>query len=292
MFKKLKKTLCFILCLTTLLSTNLVAFASEAEPIDPYTVTGQYVEELVTYTDEERASLPIKEAEKLFEEAFGVSAKSFTEDQVRLALDGWSFALKFQSLMNETAAISAPPAASISSTSSDTTYYGSIGLAWVRDTKSSPLTLGEILSGCYTLEVDYISWDTAATLLAASADYDVYQDLVSAIGAGASGSTLATIICIALNITNPVGTTIASTVVGVAVGLGWNYLASLDRDKMYDCFTQMGKKDYMKIEFMWTSNMLNKYYTVYTPSSYKFVNPFPGTYGTWYSNQYGYLYNL
>lgn len=285
MNKILKRSICFILCLTMVLSTNLVAFAAEAEPIDPYTITGQYVEELVTYTEEEIVALPITEAEELFEEAFNVSANNFTEEEIRLALDGWAFALKYQSVINWARA---------ASTTSDQKYYGSIGLAWVRDTTSSgtPLTLGEILSGCYTLEVDYISWDTAATLLAASSDYNVYEDLVTAVGAGATGSTLTTIICVALGITNPVATTIASTVVGAAVGVGWNYLASLDRDRMHECFTQMGRNDYMKVQFMWASNMVNKFYTVYTPSSNNFANPFPGTYGTWYTGKFGYLYNL
>jgi hypothetical protein len=179
-----------------------------------------------------------------------------------------------------------------SSTTSDKTYYGSIGLAWVRDTTSSgtPLTLGEILSGVYTLEVDYISWKTAATILAASSDYDIYEDLVGQVASGASGTVLGAIVCSALGITGTPAT-ITSAIVGIAVSFGWSWLDNIDRDNMYECFEDMDEDEYMKVQFMWASDMVNKFYTSYSPSSYTFENPFPGTYGTWYTGTYGYLYS-
>ena len=139
------------------------------------------------------------------------------------------------------------------------------------------------------MEVDYISWETAATILAASSDYDVYEDLAEQVAVGASGTALGAIVCTALGITGAPAT-IASGVVGVVVAFGWSWLSNLNRANMYDCFETMDKDDFMKVQFMYASNMVNRFYTEYTPSSYTFENPFPGTYGTWYTGSYGYLY--
>ena len=277
------------LCLAMLLSMSVTAFAygeSTAEVADPYTIEGKYVQELLVLDESEISALTISDANELFEEAFGVSAKAYTEDEIRLALDGWAFFLKYQ-------AFNAVMRAAAASTTSDKYYYGSIGLVWTRDTTrgNSPLTLGEILSGVYTLEVDYISWKTAASILAASASYSTYSNLVNSMGAGVTGSALSVIICSALGITAGGPATIASTIVGVAVGFGWNWLSAIERDRMYSCFEDMGQNDYMRVQFMWASNMVNRFYEVYTPSSYCFKNPFPGKYGTWQTHTYGYLYN-
>lgn len=297
-FKKFTAIL-LVLCMS--LTLPATAFAAEIS-VDPYSVEAIYVEELVTMTAEEIAALPEAAARELFEEAFPVSSDEFSESDVRLALDGWAFALKFQTMMsmvaqaeslNADASVGGEVAeiAATSSTTANKTYYGSVGLAWVRDTTSSgsPLTLGEILSGVYTLEVDYISWETAATILAASSDYDVYEDLAEQVAVGASGTALGAIVCTALGITGAPAT-IASGVVGVVVAFGWSWLSNLNRANMYDCFETMDKDDFMKVQFMYASNMVNRFYTEYTPSSYTFENPFPGTCGTWYTGSYGYLY--
>ncbi len=282
------KVLSILLCLIMVFSLTTTGFAAEIQ-IDPYSVEGVYVEKLVTLSEEEIAALPLNDAQELFEEAFLISSEGFTEDEVRLALDGWSYALKVQTVMDTVREVERIAA---SSTTSDKTYYGSIGLAWVRDTTSSgtPLTLGEILSGVYTLEVDYISWKTAATILAASSDYDIYEDLVGQVASGASGTVLGAIVCSALGITGTPAT-ITSAIVGIAVSFGWSWLDNIDRDNMYECFEDMDEDEYMKVQFMWASDMVNKFYTSYSPSSYTFENPFPGTYGTWYTGTYGYLYS-
>lgn len=64
---------------------------------------------------------------------------------------------------------------------------GDVGVAWTRDTTSghSPLTLNEVLFDTYTLEVDYITWDTAASIFAASASYSAFSDLTQQVLAGA-----------------------------------------------------------------------------------------------------------
>lgn len=288
----LKKVIAVLLAPCMSMTLCVSALAAEATT-DPYSIEAAYVEELVELTDEEIAALSESEARELFEKAFPVSSEEFSESEVRTVLDGWAFALKFQTFMNLAAQTDATRATNASSTTANKTYYGSIGLAWTRDTTSSgsPLTLGELLSGVYTLEVDYISWDTASTILAASSDYDVFEDLKEQVAIGASGTTLGAIISAALGLTGTPAV-VTSAAVGIAVSFGWNWLTSIDRANMYNCFEDMGRNDYMKVQFMYASNMVNRIYTEYTPSSHTFENPFPGTYGEWHTGTYGYLYSL
>lgn len=292
MTKCFKKCLSLLLAIVLCMGTTITAFAAEER--DPYTIEGHYVEELVQLNEEELANLPLKQAETLFEEAFSVPADNYTEDEIRLGLDGLSFGLKFQLIMDEikkTADTEPSYPAKTRSTTGSVSYSGDIGVAWVRDTTSghSPLTLGEILSGTYTLEVDFITWDTAAAILASSASYDAFKDLVELVGTGAAGSALGAYICSVLGITGAPAT-VASVAVGAAVGLGWNWLKSIDRSNMYDCFKGMSKNQYMKVQFMWSGNMVNKFYTTVSKGR-SISNPFPGTYGDWYKNDFGYLYS-
>jgi len=175
-----------------------------------------------------------------------------------------------------------------------TTYSGEVGVAWVRDTTASgsPLTVGELISDTYTLEVDYLTWDTAAAILAASADYDIYKDIVEQLAVCATGTALAAYICPVLGIPAGTVTTIASVAVGAAVGVGWNWLKSMDRDNMYNCFVNMNtsKDQYMKVQFMWSSNIINRLYSI-VPKTDVILSPFPGTYCNWHNDTYGYLYS-
>lgn len=249
---------------------------------DPYTIKGQYVQELIDLDDEELSALPFVEAAALFEKAFGVDARSFTEEEIRLGLEGLAFGLRVQELHD-----------SIKSTADSTTgktiYTGSIGVAWVRDTKKSPLTLGEILSGVYTLEVDWLTYQQATIILAASASYDFFSELRDGIITGVGSAVLTEIICAALGLSY-LPATITSFAVGLVVGLGWNYLRKIDRARMYDCYTTMNNTYMMKVQFMWASHKVNKIYTrVYR--TVNIHNPFPGTYGYWYKDNFGYLYS-
>lgn len=291
----MKKLISFVLISSMCLSLSLPALAASSNAVDPYSVEGQYVQELVDLTKEEIDALPLAKAEGLFEQAFGVSAKNYSEDEIRLALDGLAFGLKFQVSMNAIKAaedrVSGNTGGSTRGTTSGKTYSGSVGVAWTRDTTSgnSPLTLGEILSGTYTLEVDYITWATAATILAASGSYNAFSDLALLVSQGATGATLAYYICTALGITGGPAS-IASVAVGVAVAWGWNWLNSINRTNMLNCFNNMEQTgEYMKVQFMWSSNMVNKFYTTVSKTT-TIPNPFPGTYGNWHTDTYGYLY--
>lgn len=297
--KKLStKILSFILVLSMSISMAVPAFAAER---NPYSVEGKYVQELIDLDKEQIKALSIKEAEVLFEKAFSVQTDDYTEDEIRLGLDGLAFGLKFQKAMDEIKATvetqpSYPSSNSIImplSTTGSVQYSGNIGVAWVRDTTSghSPLTLGEILSGTYTLEVDFLTWDTAAAILAASANYNAFQDLAELVATGAAGTALSAYICSVLGITGGPAT-ITSVAVGAVVGLGWNWLKNIDRSRMYDCFAGMNKSknQYMKVQFMWSSNMVNKFYSTISKTS-SISNPFSGKYGDWYKDRYGYLYS-
>ncbi|PXV85412.1 hypothetical protein C8E03_11748 [Lachnotalea glycerini] len=295
MLKILKKTMALLLSTTLAFSMTSVSFAAEKADIDPYTIEGHYVQELVDLNSEQLDTISLSNAQDLFEEAFKVSASNYTEDEVRLALDGLAFSLKFQNQINEKNASTGNrytyPA--LSSSKNGVTYTGDIGVSWVRDTTSghSPLTLGEILSGTYTLEVDYLTWDTAVSILAASANYNAFQDLKELYATGAAGTALGAFICKALSITGWQAT-VASVAVGATVGFGWNWLKSIDRSNMYSCFNgmQKDKNKYMKVQFMWSSNMVNKFYSTVSKSK-TISNPFSGTYGNWHKGKIGYLYS-
>lgn len=279
-----RKILSLVLALSFIISMSTSAIA--AETIDPYNINSNYVQELVDINCDEFSTMPIEKAHILFEKAFNVPATTYTEDNIRTAIEGLSIALKMQ-VLNQTQAL-----ARAASTTSDTYYYGSVGVAWVRDTtkKGSPLTLGEILSGTYTLEVDYITWDTAASILAASANYNAYQDLVELVATGATGTALGACVTSILGLTGAPAT-IASLAVGVAVSFGWNWLKNIERSRMYDCFEQMSKSQLMKVQFMWSSNSVNKLFSTYTASSNKIENPFPGICGEWKRDTCGHLYS-
>lgn len=300
--KHLKKLISLTLVATMLMGMSTTAFASEtnapADSIDPYTIESQYVQELVDISTDDLDALSLSEASALFEEAFSVPAENYTEDEIRLVLNGLSFGLKFQNDMDAVKEVTEHESynPNARSTTSSKSYSGNVGVAWVRDTTSghSPLTLGELLSGTYTLEVDYITLDTAASILASSASYDSFSELASAVGASVASTVLTNKIIAILNLGSGWKATVASVAVGTAVGLGWTWLQKVDRSRMYDVFTTMDssakKSNMMKVQFMWSGNMVNKFYTKINTSK-TLPNPFPGTYGDWYTNKYGYLYN-
>ena len=226
----MKKIVSFLLVLSMIWSISATAFAQQKQ--DPNNIVGHYVEELVIMSDEELASLSLVEASLLFEKAFHVSSNSYSEDEIRMGISGLSFGLKFQSAMDlfrtaQEENIYSP--CGVQPTTGGQYYSGKIGVAWTRDTSSdrSPLTLAEIFSGTYTLEVDFLTWDTAATILAASANYNFFQDLSESLALGIAETLLSAKICSMLGLAKAPAT-IASLAVSVVIGMGWNWLRSLD----------------------------------------------------------------
>ena len=314
----MKKAISILLavCLMAIVVTPHV-YAYGDVKINPDEIYASYVPELVKLTDEEIEALSIDEVNELFQKAFKVSPQYFTEEEVRLAVKNLSIALKLQTLNelgklavstvptvkgNETS-ILATSSTSSSTTSNLSSYTGSIGVAWVRDTTRSPLSLSEILSNTFTLEVDYITWGTAATILAASSDYSVFQDLKVYIAQGATVYAMTKLILKTLGLTGSAAT-ITSEVVALVVSLGWNLLQNIQRDAMYNCFKKMRKDiDLMKINYMTVNGSIVRTYSVFSPSKYSvnskgvytyynIPNPYPGKYGYWYINKYAYLYRV
>lgn len=291
----MKKIMSLLLAVIMALSIPCTAFATEAEPLyDPYTIEASFVQDLVDLSQEEIAALPLNEAKELFEDAFSVSADHYTEDEIRMVLDGLGYGFKFQVVMDEVRATSDYEAVNPMqrSTTGNKYYTGDIGVAWVRDTTSghSPLTLGEILSGVYTLEVDYLTWSTASSIITASLNESAFQQLVNYVGSGATGAVIGQFIVNKLGLKGKVAW-VATVAVGAAVAKGWDWFRHFDRDNMNEALQDMDQyDDLMKVEFMWASNMVNRFHTVITRTN-TITNPFPGTYGTWHTNEYGYLYN-
>lgn len=295
----MKKLLSLFMVCVMVLGMNMTVFASNgnnSSQTDPYTIEGQYVDELVELTAEEISELSLEDAKALFQKAFLVSANDYSEDEIRLALDGLAFGLKFQKDMEAVKAVteheSAYQPVGARSSTGNKYYTGEIGVAWVRDTTSghSPLTLGEILSGTYTLEVDYITWDTAASILTASLNESAFDQLVNYVGSNAAGTVIGNYIVKALGLKGKVAV-VTTVVIGAAVAKGWDWFRHFDRDRMNTCFQDMVEEDHlMKVQFMWASDMVNRLYTNVTKSN-TISNPFPGTYGDWYTDKYGYLYN-
>lgn len=303
--KRLKRIFCVLFMFALLSMSEKMAMASISIDVgsganeDLYAIEGQYVPELVEMEQETLDRMSIEEASRLFEKAFHVDSAGFSEKEIRMGVNGLSFALRFQGFIetfDNSIQLDSLPArnrAKAVPAEDGCRYSGSKGVAWVRKTSTgySPLTLGEILSGVYTLEVDYLTWDTVAAMLAASADYNAFKDLAELVAVGAGGAALAKAICTLLGITAGAIPTITSVAVGAVVGLGWNWLKSIDRSNMYKAFKKMSnaKTQYMKIQFLWASDMVNKCYSI-VPKTEVIPNPFPGICGEWFTNRYGYMY--
>lgn len=80
---------------------------------------------------------------------------------------------------------------------------------------------------------------------------------------------------------------------GTVVALGWDWLSKIDRSRMYDTFMTMNKSknQYMKVEFMYSNHKISKLYSLISKTS-SVPNPFPGMWGDWKDNKFGYLYNF
>ncbi|MBF4692006.1 hypothetical protein [Fusibacter ferrireducens] len=175
------------------------------------------------------------------------------------------------------------------------TYTGSKGVSWVRDTTSNgtPLSWGELISGVYTLEVDFLPYNVVATLYALSTDKSFFE-MVKNAGTTATASAL---ICKKAGIKGVIG----GGVIGFCVSLGWDLLSLLDRNALRDMMESMVLSDLMRVDFVTASNMVTKCYSKYTTSvewidskqCFKYLNianP-TGKAGNWHGGEPGYLYS-
>ncbi len=288
------KILSFILVIVITITYNVSVLAMEYDvrsQIDLYQYDANYVEKLDILNENEIENLKTTEANELFEEAFNISSKYFTEKEVRLAIEEWSSVIKLNSLSKTQKSTSTYLKTASTSTKGNKTYTGNVGLAWIRDTtsKGSPLSLGEIISGCYTIEVDYLPWETVATILAAASKETVFDRLkVWALG-GVSSTLLTTLVCTSLGITGAPAT-ITAVIVSAVVSIGWGLLKQLDKNRMSDAFNKMKKNEWLRADFMTYDHQIYRHYKSYKPVSHVFKNPF-NQYGKWYSNDYGIKYS-
>lgn len=263
---------------------------------DPYSIKGRFVPELVNLTKEEIYELPYSEASTLFEKAFNVRASNYNEKEVRVALDGLCYAFKHQ--INARKSSSSHTSLSTKGVSSQIVgipYSGDVGVAWVRDTTDgkSPLSLGEILSGTYTLEVDFLTWDSAALILVESMDKNNLDELIK-IASSTTATTAATaIICYLLDMSMSEISPITGAALSIAIGFDWSMLDKIDKTAMRNCFLEMNKRknQYMKVELTWTPYTVERRYSKITKDT-TIANPFKGKYGFWYKDRYGYLGEL
>lgn len=282
----MKKFICSFLSLVIIFSLTTSAFGYDAaNEYDPARIDAQYVQELVDLKQEEIAALPLEQAEQLFEKAFNVSAKDYTENEIRMVLDGLGYGLKFQIYTNV-----ANTFFNVRSVKGHSVgYYGDIGVAWTRDTSKSPLTLQELLSGMYTLEVDYLTWESAASILTASISQSTFDKLADLVATGVSSTVLGNFIATSLELTGT-SVSVASVVASVVIGFGWDWLRNLDRNSMLSVFQAMSHTNKLKVEFMWTSNAVTRIYTS-IPKTNIIANPYPDVYSDWTIDTYGILYN-
>lgn len=145
------KIMSLVLILSLSISMTMPAFTVGD---DPYSIESRYVQGIIDLDEEQIKALSIEEAKVLFEKRFSVKSNNYIEDEIRLALDCLVFSLKFQEAMAEIKEVIETQLSSPFSTIGSAQYSGNIGVVWIRDTISgrSSLTLGEILSGTYTLE--------------------------------------------------------------------------------------------------------------------------------------------
>ena len=289
--KKFKNLLCFCLVISLLLGTNAIVFASEIDSLDTSKIYASYVPDLNKIDIDTIQYLPESKIDEYFESAFNVSSKSYTNEEKISAVKAISTVQNFKSfsLMGQLS--------SSSTTSPLSSYMGSKGVAWVRDTTSggSPLTLTEAITGNYTLEVDFLTYKQAATIIAMGSDYAFFNSVKNA-GSTAIASGL---ICTKLGISEM---TIPSMLVSVVVSMGWDAVSSLDRSAMISQLNKMSISNMMRVNFTTSNNVVTKVYSVYKPSTtynassdvftyFNIPNPYSGKYGNWHVGQIGYLYN-
>lgn len=297
MFKKwLKKLICIALAGITTLGTSLTALASENTPVDPSNVYATTIDELADMSRETIDALSTEEIDGYFEGAFSVDADDYSYEQKLSAVEAVSLVGQFQEATNQSNSMVRATSATTEALSS---YTGKKGVAWVRDTNSSPLTLAEAVSGVYTLEVDYVTYYQAVTIYALGSDFDFFNSVKNA----ATTAIAASLICSKLNL--PANAVIPATAISFGVSLGWDVLSTLDRTAMSNVIQDMEYTSLVRVDFITANNYVTIGYECFDlPSSdvtwesssdcFKYNNiPNPtGKYGNWHTDEIGYLYSF
>ncbi|GMQ61777.1 hypothetical protein [Vallitalea maricola] len=289
----MKKILTVFLMAIIILNTSAISYAKA--PIDLNEIYAN-VDANLNLTVEQVEGLSEDELNQYFKEVYSVDPSEFTYEDKMTAVEAaalLSGIQRFNSMRSFDS--SYERVYTTKSAINNCNYTGSKGLAWVRDTTKdgSPLSLGEILSGVYTLEVDFLPYTAAATIYALGSDYNFFVSVKNAAGTAAASA----LICSKLKIE----ATIPAAVISFAVSMGWDILNALDRDAMKDVLLSMDASDLMKVDFVTANKIVTKCYSKYTTEvewidsekCFKYLdieNP-TGKSGNWYGGQPGYLYS-
>ena len=279
--KFFKYLLCFTLSIVLTVEMTITASASVSIPIISENLTSAFVQELQEIDVSEIDSLPDDQIDYYFEKAFPLSAQDYSREEKTVVLRSVSTFQKFQNLVMVIAALDGE-----STKDAYASFSGDEGASWVRDTKKSPLTFGEALSGTYTLEVDFLTYHKAVAVYGATISKSFFESLVSA----GSASLASALICEKLGLKDLI---IPSSIISGLVSVGWDLLCTLDRDAIGNVVLDMKYSDMMRVSFMTANGYLTKVYskyvapsTTYHPSTttytyYNIANPYPDLYGFW-----------
>ncbi|GMQ56295.1 hypothetical protein AN1V17_06880 [Vallitalea sediminicola] len=290
----MKKMLIVFLTAIIILNANVTSYAKA--PIDLNEIYADVDSNLNLSIDKVK-DLSEDELNKYFKDVFNVNPNEFTYEDKVTGVEAAALLSGIQKFNNMRFFDSSYERVYTTSRSAinDCDYTGSKGLAWVRDTTKdgTPLSLGEILSGVYTLEVDFLPHVAATTIYALGSDYNLFVSVKNA----ATTAIASALICKKFD----VKAAIPGAVISFAVSMGWDLLNALDRDAMKDVLLSMDASDLMKVDFVTSSNMVTKCYSKYTTEvewidsdkCFKYLdieNP-TGKSGNWYGGQPGYLYS-
>mgnify|MGYP000994999110 CR=1 FL=1 len=166
-------------------------------------------------------------------------------------------------------------------------YYGDIGIVWLRDLDRSPLTPAEAFAGNYTLEIDYLTYETAASINALATDYSKYTyfiNLAENIGTGAAAAYLCSIAGIG---------TISSVIVGALVSTTWTIIKTYDDYQFSQTLHRMDASSFMKVMYFQSSETgVTKGYYVYASNPPYKVEGIENKHGNWRIDTFSVLYGI
>lgn len=293
----MKRFISLLLSVAILLTVSVPALAAE-QSVNPDELYATMIPEVTNMTREEVDNLPEEQIDRYFEQAFDnkVSAEDYSYSEKLSAVEAVALVGKFEQATEQ---YGIATRATTSTKSNLSSYTGSKGVVWVRDTQKSPLSFGEALSGTFTLEVDYLTYYQAVSIYALSSDFNFFTSVKNAAGTAAASA----LICAKLKL--PADATIPAAAISFAISLGWDILGALDRSNMNKALQEMKYTSLMKVYFMTANNFLTRVYECYNlPSgnvswvasveAFKYKNiPIPyDLYGTWYPGVVGKLYKL
>ena len=265
------------------------SLAAPAIALDYSNTPAVYIPELAEMTQEELNQLSGNDAEILFGRVFDVPTMLSSDEQIRTALASVRFAM----LTQPNGGSAASPASIVPYSRSSTTYSHyytrNDGVAWVRDTVASPLTVGEALAG-YIKETDYISRETAAIILASGKSMSDFEEIVGIVFSQGVGAYYRAKIMSILGLEHGDNDELLDFYQEQAVHaaeMGWSWYCNLGWNAMNDVFEEMTSNQVMRVTLHYDTDLgyaVATFEAINRPNP--FPNPDPGKYGYWYDDEY------